>query len=70
MVAEYTLGSGRFLINTFNVLSNLDVHPAADRMLINMIAHGQSQASGALTPLPKNFPALLKSIGYTDAPAK
>ncbi len=66
MLAEYPIGKGRFLINTFNVLDNIDAHPAADRLLINMIRHGQTQAHGPLTARPKNFPALVKSISYTS----
>jgi hypothetical protein len=65
MLAEYPIGQGQFLLNTFNLLDHLDAHPAADRILINMIRHAQTQASGPRTPLPKNFPALVNSISYS-----
>jgi len=64
MLAEYPIDKGRFLINTFNVLDHIDAHPASDRLLINMIRHGQTQAHGQLTVRPKNFPSLVKSLGF------
>jgi hypothetical protein len=37
LVGTYRLGAGRFVLNTLRVLENLDRHPAADRLLLNMI---------------------------------
>jgi hypothetical protein len=37
----YPLGAGTFLFNTFQVLPNLDQHPAADRLLLNYIRYAQ-----------------------------
>jgi hypothetical protein len=37
LVGAYRLGAGRFVINTLRVLENLDRHPAADRLLLNLI---------------------------------
>jgi hypothetical protein len=37
LVGAYRLGVGRFVLNTLRVLENLAQHPAADRLLLNMI---------------------------------
>lgn len=37
MVGLYRYGSGRFILNTLHVLENVGVHPAADRLLLNLI---------------------------------
>jgi len=39
MMAVYGLGVGRFAINTLLVRENLGTHPAADRLLVNMLRH-------------------------------
>lgn len=39
MLSVHSLGEGKILLNTFNILGNVDKHPAADRLLMNMIAH-------------------------------
>jgi len=66
MMAEYPFGKGRFLLNIFNIIDNIDKHPAADRLLLNMINHAAGFCKGAVKPLPKNFQATLKAIGYVD----
>jgi hypothetical protein len=42
LVGSYRLGEGSFLLNTLRVPENLDLHPAADRLLLNMIAHSEA----------------------------
>jgi hypothetical protein len=37
MVAVYRLDAGRFVLNTLRIRENLDRHPAADRLLLNML---------------------------------
>jgi hypothetical protein len=37
LLASYRSGEGRLILNTFPVLENLDVHPAADRLMLNLI---------------------------------
>jgi Glycosyl hydrolases family 2/Glycosyl hydrolases family 2, sugar binding domain/Glycosyl hydrolases family 2, TIM barrel domain len=44
LLAAYNHGAGRIILNTFHLLENLDQHPAADRLLLNLIAHAQCQA--------------------------
>ena len=65
-MAEYPFGKGRFIVNTFNVLENIDQHPAADRLLLNMINHAATFAKGPAAPLPEDFEATLKRIGYVE----
>jgi hypothetical protein len=39
MVAVYTLGDGRFVLNTLQIRENLETHPAAERLLRNMLRY-------------------------------
>ncbi len=66
MMAEYLFGKGRFITNTFNILDNIDTHPAADRLLLNMINYAAEFGKGPAAPLPKNFEKTLKAINYIE----
>jgi len=66
MLAEYPFGNGRFMVNTFNIQDNIDTHPAADRLLLNLIRHAVQSARGPAAPLPKGFETVLKKIGYEE----
>lgn len=37
LLAAYRYGAGKLIFNTFSILDNLDRHPAADRLLTNLI---------------------------------
>jgi hypothetical protein len=63
-IAEYRLGAGSFIINTFLILGNLGSHPAADRLLLNMIAYGRRKCRGALVSTPMDLDTLLSTIAY------
>lgn len=39
LAGSYRHGEGRFVLNAFRVLENIDAHPAADRMLLNLIRY-------------------------------
>ncbi len=39
-VAVYRRGKGRFIVNTLQIRPNLGRHPAADRLLLNMLRYG------------------------------
>ena len=39
LIAAYRAGTGRLILSTLNVLENLDAHPAADRLLLNLIRY-------------------------------
>ncbi len=40
LIAAYRSGKGRFVLSTPYVLENLDAHPAADRLLVNLVRYG------------------------------
>jgi hypothetical protein len=39
LAGAYRLGAGRLVLNTLRILENLDQHPAADRLLLNLIEY-------------------------------
>jgi hypothetical protein len=41
LIAHYRIGAGGFIVSTLYILENLDTHPAADRLLINLIRYAQ-----------------------------
>lgn len=43
LVVAYKSGDGWFVLNTLNILDNLDSHPAADRLLMNLIRYAQTK---------------------------
>jgi hypothetical protein len=43
LIAMYKLGDGRMILSTPYVLENLDSHPAADRLLLNLVRYAQGQ---------------------------
>jgi len=64
LLGAYRFGEGRFLLNTFPVLENLEAQPAADRMLLNMIGYAAGFVQAPLSALPAGFEAQLREIGY------
>jgi hypothetical protein len=66
LAGSYRFGEGRFVINTFPVLENLDSQPAADRLLLNMISYASGFVTHQPAIVPANFEALLKSIRYLE----
>jgi hypothetical protein len=44
MLGAYKVGTGRIVLNTFNILDNVDKHPAADQLLMNLIEYAGRQA--------------------------
>ncbi|MBB6670805.1 glycoside hydrolase family 2 protein [Cohnella nanjingensis] len=45
LLGAYRYGAGRIVVNTFRILENLDRHPAADRLLMNMIGDKHRETS-------------------------
>jgi len=39
MLGTYKVGAGRIVLNTFNILDNVGKHPAADRLLLNLVEY-------------------------------
>jgi hypothetical protein len=66
LMSVHRFGDGRFVLNTFPVLENLDVQPAADRLLLNMVNYAAGFVQAPLSELPSGFETLLREIGYTQ----
>jgi hypothetical protein len=64
LFAGYRFGQGRFFINTFPILGNLDTNPVADRMLLNLIRYFRTDAGKPLGVLPDDFDGLIDKL-YT-----
>jgi hypothetical protein len=56
--------AGKFTINAFDLVGNLG-NPAADRMLLNMVAHAAAEAA-PVHALPANYDAELNALGIVD----
>jgi hypothetical protein len=63
MVGAYRLGAGWILLNTLRVAENAGSHPAADRLLLNMVRWAAGKAAGEPEPLPADFEARLDALG-------
>ncbi len=64
LLGRYEFGAGHFFVNTFPILEQLDQHPAADRLLLNLVNHAGSFIEKPLEELPGNFDDRLRAIGY------
>jgi hypothetical protein len=64
LVAAYRFGNGMFILNTLKVLENIDNHPAADRLLLNLIGYAAANVKRPLVSLPADFDQQLKAVGY------
>lgn len=61
MLGTYKHHAGRFTINAFNLLGSIG-SPAADRLLLNLVAAAKSDAAAA-QPLPASYEAELDTLG-------
>jgi hypothetical protein len=64
MLSVHAFRGGKVVLNTFRILENVGRHPAADRLLLNIIKHAASQAAATVKPLPTDFETALSEIGY------
>ncbi|HUW60026.1 MAG TPA: glycoside hydrolase family 2 TIM barrel-domain containing protein, partial [Candidatus Bathyarchaeia archaeon] len=64
MIGAYPFGAGKFVFNTLNVLGNVDQHPAADRLLLNLVRYAGTALGRPPSELPADFDEQLKDIGY------
>ena len=64
LMGIYRLGEGQFVINSLKVLEHVGRHPAADRLLLNLIRHVARIAGEPLSGLPSDFDQYLAAIGY------
>jgi hypothetical protein len=65
-VAVHRLGEGRFILNTLHIQENLGPHPAAERLLRNLLRYAGRDAEKPMTGLPDGFDGLLEKLGYGD----
>jgi hypothetical protein len=66
-VCAYRFGEGKFMLSSLQLrdtLSGTTSHPIAERILRNMLVWAESGTSAPLAPLPADFDAQLKVIGY------
>jgi len=64
LLGAYRFGEGRFILNTLPILDNLDAHPAADRLLLNLVNFAADSVVKPLADVPSNFNAQLQAISY------
>ena len=63
-LAIYNLGEGRFTVNTLRILENLGTDPVAERLLRNMLNYAARHVDLPPAPLPADYDAHLRAIGY------
>ena len=63
-VAVYDLGAGKFTLNSLRIHDNLGTDPVAERLLRNMLNHAGRCLNQQPTPLPTDFDAQLRAMGY------
>ena len=56
--------AGRFVLNTLRLRENLGVHPAAERLLRNLLRFAARNADQPRADLPATFETQLKNLGY------
>ncbi len=64
MLGVYQLGAGEFIINSLLIRENLGQVPQAERLLRNVLRFAGRDAAKPLAPLPPDFDAKLKTLGY------
>ncbi|MDD4869018.1 MAG: glycoside hydrolase family 2 TIM barrel-domain containing protein [Kiritimatiellae bacterium] len=63
-IAIYKLGAGHFILNTLNIMPNLGRHPAAERLLRNILNYAAREIDKPLADLPADFDKQLETMGY------
>jgi hypothetical protein len=58
--------SGRFILNTLRIRENLGTHPAAERLLRNLLRFAARDAGKPLADPPADLDAQIKALGYPD----
>ena len=64
LLSIHQLGTGRFLLNTLAIRSNLGSVPAAERLLRNLLRYAALDAAKPPAELPANFEEQLIALGY------
>ncbi len=63
LLAGHRFGAGSFLLNTFPLLEHLGAHPAADRLLANLLLHAAGQARKTRGQASRAFAPQLRALG-------
>ena len=63
LIAVHQLGAGRFVLNTLAIREQLGHHPAAERILRNMLRYAAQNTNKPPAELPADFAEQLRSIG-------
>lgn len=63
MLGAYQWGAGKIVLNTFNLVGNLDKHPAADRLVLNVLVYAAKSVKAVPVPLPSDLDSSLKAAG-------
>jgi len=66
LVAVHELGAGRFVLNTLAIRDQLGRHPAAERILRNMLRYAAKETNKPPAELPADFAQRLKDMGYAE----
>ena len=64
MIGSYQLGAGHFFLNTLNIVEQVDKHPAADRLLLNLVRHAHTRRQRRVVKLPADFNSRLNAELY------
>jgi len=67
MLSVYELGAGRIILSSLRILDNLGRHPAAERLLRNLLLYAARDADSLAVPLPEGFDATLARL-YSPRP--
>jgi len=70
MMSVYTLGQGRFILNTLRIRENLTSHPAAGRLLLNLLCYAAKGIDRPPVALPADFERELDDLGYVQSGAR
>ncbi len=63
-IGVHELGAGRFILNTLDIGPNLGTHPAAERLLRNMLKYSARDLDKPLADVPADIEKQLKAMGY------
>jgi hypothetical protein len=63
-IGVHELGAGRFILNTLDIAPNLGAHPAAERLLRNMLKYAARGVEKPLEDLPADLEKQLKAMGH------
>jgi len=66
MLSVYNFGAGRFGLNTLNIRDRLSDHPAAGRLLLNLLRFASRDIEKPLAPLSSDFDRQLEALGYKE----